>query len=366
MSGEASPVDADALAGWLGERLPRAKELTVVDLVSPSSTGMSNETMLYTAHWREEGHRRSASHVLRRAPSGHTVFRHYDLAVQYRCMAIMNRHGVPVPRVLWHEDEQDVLGQPFYVMERVEGVIPSDMPPYPSEGWLRDADPEQQRRLFLASLDVLAAIHAVDWKDAGFGFLDHRADGQSALDWQVADQRAYLEWACDGRPEDMPELAAGLAWLEAHRPPAAKQSATVVNWGDARISNMIFRDFRPVAVLDWEMATLGPREVDVAWFLYMDRWLSEVVGVSRLPGFPSPAAAAGHYESVSGAQLADLAWYEMFAAFRFGIHLTRIAQRLVADGIMPAGEGLDRNNGAVRSLCRLVGLDEPGEPGLLG
>src|SRR5690606_8522169 len=99
--------------------------------------------------------------------------------------------------------------------------------------------------------------------------------------------------------------------------------------GDARIGNMIFRDRRCVAVLDWEMATLGPPEMDLGWFLLLDRHHSEGIGVPRLAGLPGPAETVARYEERLGRRVAHLAFWELFAAWRFAVILRRVAQQMM-------------------------------------
>jgi aminoglycoside phosphotransferase (APT) family kinase protein len=124
------------------------------------------------------------------------------------------------------------------------------------------------------------------------------------------------------------------AWLDAHAPSA---QPAVLNWGDARIGNMLFRDFTPVAVLDWEMAAVGPREVDLAWMVFLHRFFQDLAVRFEMPGLPDfmrPDEVAAQYESLTGHTPVALDWFEVFAALRFAIVSVRTSTRGIAYGQM--------------------------------
>jgi aminoglycoside phosphotransferase (APT) family kinase protein len=111
----------------------------------------------------------------------------------------------------------------------------------------------------------------------------------------------------------------------------------VISWGDARIGNMMFRDFEPVAVLDWEMAAVGPREVDLAWMIYLHRFLDDLAVQMELPGMPDfmrldDVVAA--YQSFTGYTPKDLEFYTLYAALRHAIVMSRVARRSILFGEM--------------------------------
>jgi aminoglycoside phosphotransferase (APT) family kinase protein len=125
---------------------------------------------------------------------------------------------------------------------------------------------------------------------------------------------------------------------------------------------VLYRGCEPVAVLDWEMATLGPGEVDLGWFLFMNRYLASVAGVPQLPGFPSREAAVAHYEACVGRAVRELGWFEAFAAFRYGAVWLRVVQRFADAGLVPA-EALpaaERVNPATQMLAEMLELPPPG------
>jgi aminoglycoside phosphotransferase (APT) family kinase protein len=213
--------------------------------------------------------------------------------------------------------------------------------------------------LFDSSLEVMAAIHAIDWRRARLDVLDRPEHGAPGLKQQLGWWMSYAKWVCAGRPQ--PTLDGAGAWLRDHVP--VRCGPTVLNWGDARISNIMYREFRPVAVLDWEMAMLGPAEVDVAFFLYFQRFFSQGLGVPDLPGFPGRDQAIATYERRAGRKLDDLFFYEVFAAWRNATVMLRIADLYEARGIISPHSGAGQNNIATRMLAEMIDLPSPGEPG---
>jgi aminoglycoside phosphotransferase (APT) family kinase protein len=336
------------LETWLRPRL--GTDVVVSGLVVPDGSGYSNETLLFRVAWTAEGEPRTADLAARLRPIGYAVFPEYDLSLQYRCLESVAAHStVPVPRVRWFEPAEAALGAPFFVMDRVEGQVPPDSPPYTASGWLFDASPADQARLHRRALEVLASLHRLDWED-GFGFLERHDLGPPGMASQLAAGRAYLVWAAEGG--SLPLHEAALAWLEANRP---DEPPIGLNWGDARIGNMMFRDFEPVAVFDWEMATLGPAEVDLAWWLVLERYSAEGNGQPPLPGFPSREDTIARYEELLGRPVRDLEYYEVWAALRFAIVLVRVIRMMTSHGVIPPGSGFDVDNFATAELRRLMG-----------
>jgi len=239
---------------------------------------------------------------------------------------------VPAPEVAFFERDDEWLRTPFLVMRRIDGESPPDIPPYVFGGWVMDATPEQRRTLQDASVSVLARLHEITPATHDLGFLMQPQHGTSALDQQLGYQRWYYEWARNG--VTYPLIERTLAWLDANRPP---EGDPVLNWGDARIGNMLYEDFRPTAVLDWEMATVGPREVDVAWMIFLDSFFDDLAQRFEMPalsGFMDPDDIVAEYERLTGHKVEALEWFEVFAAQRFAIVSVRTSTRGIAYGQM--------------------------------
>ncbi len=342
------------LTPWLATKLPGATGVEISALRLPGA-GLSNETYLAEAAWREGRARREAALVLRLDPCELAVFPAYDLLLQCRILRSLAGTGIPVPTVRWVEEDPAVIGCRFYVMDRIDGEIPSDMPPYHVAGWCVDATPARRARLWWAGLEVLARIHRLDWRRLGFDVLGVPPADASALDPQLDYYADFLRDVEGDAPQ--PILRAALAWLRAHR--YAPERITLC-WGDSRLPNMIFRDDDVVGVLDWEMAFLGDPEADLAWWIYIDQANSEGYGFPRLAGFPGPEETIARYEALVGRPVQHARYHEIFAAFRFGVIMARVAGNLVAAGIPVGMPDLATNNPCTRHLATRLGLPAPG------
>ncbi|MEW9548795.1 phosphotransferase family protein [Nonomuraea sp. NPDC050783] len=316
----------DRMTAWLRGRV--GADASVSELSRPTDNGMSSETLFLTATWGG----RPTRCVARLAPAGEAVpvFPAYDLASQFEVMRLAReKAGIPAPRTLWFEPDPAPLGTPFFVMERADGLVPPDVVPYTFGGWLCEASPEEQRRLQESSVGVLAALHRAPFDAAELGRF-----GAAGLRAHVDAQYAYYAWAHGKRP--IPLLERAFAWLEAHWP--EHPGPDVLCWGDARVGNLMFRDFVPVAVLDWEMAAVGPRELDLSWMIFLHRFFQDLTVATGLPGMPGFMRAADvcrTYRELTGYEPRDMGFYEVYAALRHGIIMARVWQRRIHFGEQP-------------------------------
>lgn len=321
--------DHEVLRGQLHQWLADRVEAPVVsELETPSSNGTSSETVFFEASWFDSGVRRMHRCALRLPPDpgGEPLFPDYDMSRQYRAMELVGRRtSVPVPALLWLETETSYLGSPFIVMERIAGLIPAHAPPYTfGDNWLFDAAPVDQHRLQDRSVEVVAGVHTIAAGEPAAA--EHRGamPGRTALRRHVQAQRDYYRWVVrDGARSPLLERA--FDWLVANWP---NESKPVVSWGDASIENIIYRDFEPVAVLDWEMAGLGPRELDLGWMIYRHRVvqdLAEQRGTQGMPEFMVADDVVEAYARVSGYEPSDLRFFIAYAALRHGIIRARLA-----------------------------------------
>jgi aminoglycoside phosphotransferase (APT) family kinase protein len=317
-------LEAD-LTRWA--RSARGARACVADVRLPAS-GMANDTVMFSVD--------GEALVARLAPapgSPYPTFPTYDLEFQRRVMDLVRaRTTVPVPEVVHLERSSAWLGAPFLVTRAVEGAVASDNPPYLLDpgGWFLSGTPEQWERLEVSTIDLLVRLHRIGDDGEVTAFLHADEPGTTALARQLAAHRRYYDWARDGRT--VPVLERAFDVLTRTLP---ANDRSVVNWGDARPGNIIYRDFEPVAALDWEMAGMGPPEVDVAWVTFFQRLFA---GMAAQYGLTVPAMfgreeTAATYEQRSGDTLDDLGWYEALAGLRLGIILMRMTLRSAAFGL---------------------------------
>lgn len=326
------------LSAWLATQLPEGADPEVVLHSGIDANGMSSETLVLDVTATLDAQRTTTGYVARVVPSAEDfpVFPVYDLALQARVLALVaERTEVPVPAVLHLEPTGEVLGAPFFLMERIEGEIPPDVLPYNfGESWVCQGTGDLQRRLRDSTVAVLAELHTIPASDAAF--LDPATRGhagETLVARNLASVRAWYEFASrDTGPSVLVER--GLAWLEAHLP-ATDDSEAVLCWGDSRIGNVIYRDFEPVAVLDWEMATIGPRAFDLAWLSFSHDVFESITQMLEMPGLPDllrPEDIAATYADLTGVEVGDLTWYRVFAGVQWCVVFMRTGMRQVHFG----------------------------------
>jgi len=330
---------ARALEDWLAGRSAGPGRPTVTGARTPDTNGLSSTSVLFEACWADQGSEgggaggRRCAYVARLAPeaSAMPVFPRYDLPAQFEVISgVAARSDLPLPTLRWNEPDGAALGAPFFVMDQVEGRVPLDNPPYVFTGWLLEAAPEERARLQRASVAILTQVHAIPEPAAAFPALRPAGD---ALRCHVDGQRDYYRWALADDGFRIPIIERSLAWLEEHWP--RDRGPDVLSWGDARIGNIIYQGFEPAAVLDWEMAALGPRELDVGWFVFLHRFfqdIAEFFGVEGLPDFLRRSDVERYYQELTGWTLRDMDFYLTYAALRHAIIMARIRRRMIHFG----------------------------------
>jgi aminoglycoside phosphotransferase (APT) family kinase protein len=353
-------IDATGIANlerWLAARLPGAQ---AVRLAAPRrlSGGYSAETLVLEASVQRGGAERAEKYVLRREMPEPAVYPvqapglDVEIEIQWRTMAALARHSqVPLAPLVGFERDAGVIGAPFFVMGFVDGVVPSVAPPYAAQGFFAEAKPEERARLVGDGLRVLAQIHALDWRAAGFAWLAPAGVRPGTLR-QLELWRAYAERELAGR--EHPLMLKAFAWLRANLPPERDRDL-VISWGDSRIGNMIWQDFRCACVTDFENVAIAPRAYDLGWWLMFDRWSHESMGsVPRLPGEPTRDEQRACYEKHAGVGVGDTTYYEILAAARYCAIVVRVMNRSVARGEMPADQRVWLENPATVCLAELL------------
>jgi len=290
-------------------------------LARPIGEGHSNVTYLIERGGRELVLRRPPRPPL--PPSAHDVLR------EARLLSALKGTQARVPDVLAVCPEEQVIGSPFYVMEKVEGeVIVSSVPP--------ELDtPRQRREVAEELIDALAEIHGVDWQAAGLegfgkptGYLQRQLRRFSGL-WELNRTREIKQVEHVGR------------WLAENMPDSGPESAATIVHGDYRLGNTMYRRQAPaklLAVLDWEMATIGDPLADLGYLCMM--WteagdpplgLREYVGgVTRAEGFPTRAELIERYERSTGRSMTDIRWYTTLAIWKMIVFMEGNYKRAVS------------------------------------
>ena len=251
--------------------------------------------------------------VVRLPPLADGIFPAYDLAQQAAVQAAAGEAGVPVAQPVRYEPDDGFLGAPFVAMPFVEGPIPEAFTA--GDPWLTGLpDDDARRAVWHSFLHTVGTIHDVDSGELGL-----RAGLVGELEWWDR----YIGWATDGSPP--PALAEALAWCRSHRPSGEEPPWSLL-WGDVRLGNVVFDPdhLEPRAVLDWDMASVGPAEMDLAWFLALEQIPVDLTGMT-VPGFGERADAIAFTEHLLGRELQDLDWHEVFALVRASAVSTRIA-----------------------------------------
>ena len=333
--GDLPGLDLAALSRWLDEQLPgtRAGDLRA-ELVAG---GRSNLTYRVD----DDAH----AWVLRRPPLGHVLATAHDMAREHRVIGALAGTAVPVPEpvALCADADTSPLGAPFYLMQRVDGLVLRTV------GDLELVPSRDRHALGLRMIDTLADLHAVDPEAvglAGFG----RPEGFLAR--QVRRWGAQLDAS---RSRDLPgvdELREGLA---ASVP--ASRRASVVH-GDYRLDNLVVTPGRwdVAAVLDWEMSTLGDPLTDVGLLLAYTEGLSDrgnpvAQPVDESIGFPSADEYVARYAErgrLTDDDLAGLQWCTALGFFKIAVILEGIHYRYVQG--QTVGPGFDRIGGLVPGL----------------
>lgn len=306
-----------AVAPVLREQCPGADAAEIRNWTA-SPRGLATETFLFELATDEA----TVPLVLRRPPEV-ALFPDYDLLRQVLVMRRLAGTPIPVPSVRWLDREDTTLGSPYFVMDRIEGSAPGDLPSYHSAGLYFEAEPAQRAQMWWGCVDTIAEIHQLDWRALGLDFLAFPQFGTAPLEQLVGYLESALAWASTTQP---PVLRRAVDWLRAN---LYEPEHVTLCWGDARMSNILYdSDFRVTGVLDWEIAYLGDHEADLAWMLFLDWACSEFQATERLPGTPTREETIARYEDRSGLAVRNLRYNEILAAVLLSIPLLRMAHRL--------------------------------------
>jgi aminoglycoside phosphotransferase (APT) family kinase protein len=305
-------IDPIGVGKFLEGKLPSASGTPEIEQFAG---GHANLTYLLRYPDRE--------YVLRRPPLGPVAARSHDMGREYRVLSVLYKAYALAPRAYLFSEDASAVGAPFLIMERRRGiVIRQEMP----ARYL--ARPELYRRMSEAIIDAMVELHAVDPAAVGLeklgrpqGFMERQVDG-----W-------YHRWEA-AKTEEVPLVEEVAAWLRGNIPPA--QSASLVHL-DFKLDNAMLDGEDPatiVAVLDWDMGTLGDPLIDLGLLLgyWAEAGDSEDRSAFRampthLAGFYTRGELVARYGERSGKDMGDIRFYEIFALFRLGVVLQQMYVR---------------------------------------
>ncbi len=280
--------------------------------------------------------------VLRKQPNGPILRGAHAVDREFRVIEALQGTQAPVPRAVLFCDDRDVLGTPFYLMERVEGRVFAD-------GALSDADPSERTALWIGLADAMAALHAVRPGDVGLS--DFGKPG-NYFERQIA--RWSRQWR-ESPHAPIPELDALMDWLTANQP--ADDGLVSIAHGDFRMGNVIFAPDAPnvAAILDWELSTLGHPLADLgfccmAWHTSPDEY-GGIRGLDRAAlGLPSEEDFVARYMAQSPGAPPLTRFHKAFALFRFAVIWVGIADRIKLG--TAAGADAETHKGMAERLAR--------------
>lgn len=304
MSGK---LDLAALNVWLANKLPGESGLEVTQI----SGGQSNPT--YRLNFG------SQRFVLRIKPPGPLLPGAHAVEREFRVMKALNATDVPVPRVRWLEEDESVLGRPFYVMDWLEGRVFSDCS-------LDGVSTDERRDMYLDTACTLARLHAV--RPDEIGLSDYGRPG-NYFERQIARWSRQCQQSTGPR---IPALDKLIDWVTQNCPP--DDGAVAISHGDFRIGNMMFHPTEPrvIAILDWELSTLGHPLADLGfcampWNTAPDEY-GGILGTDwSQRGIPSLDEFVGEYQAHAITDIPLTTFHLAFALFRFAAIFVGIADR---------------------------------------
>lgn len=256
--------------------------------------------------------------VLRKQPPGTLLPSAHAVDREYRILTALAATDVPVPKALFFHAEKDVVGTPFYVMDRLEGRVFNDcsMPGVP---------PAERRIMTLALAEMMARLHRVDW--AALGLADYGRPG-NYFARQIT--RWSRQWEIS-KTRELPDVEKLIAWLPKNMP---ESDLTSIVHGDFRLNNLIFHPTEPevVGVLDWELSTLGHPLADAAYSALTWRLTpADYVGIGGLDlaalGIPSEQEFLEHYYALAPQTGRVTPFHTAFSLFRLAVIFEGIADR---------------------------------------
>ena len=298
--------------------------MTLGELAFPEASGESSVTLILDI--KNQGN--ESRLICRMVPRSSDVFDDHDLPLQYNLMKIVGENGIPVPPLLGIEADSSLLGSDFYIMGFVDGLIPTDNPPYAFGSWVTELTADERSTMWRNGMATLARIHQIKLEDYDVSGLRVSPDGGSPAQHEIDKFNTMFTDEIRGR---MPAVVAeAMAYLNESAP---VDGVKRLCWGDSRVGNIIWKDLAPVAVIDWEMASISDPIQDVSWWYWIDYINSVGLGIERLSGLPSLEDIYSQWHDITGLSLEHADYYDLFNITRYAVILERKFQALEKAGI---------------------------------
>ncbi len=302
------------LEGWLRNHLTDAESLVLGDLKFPEESGESSVTLILKA----ENNGSKMGLICRMVPPDSSVFDDHDLPLQYKLMEIAGENGIPVPPLFGMEEDSSLLGSEFYIMGFVDGLIPTDNPPYAFGSWVTELSDNERLSMWQNGVATLAKIHQINPNDCDVSGVRVSPEGGSPAQHEIDKFNAMFT---DDIRQRMPASTAdAMAYINENAP---ADGVKRLCWGDSRPGNVIWKDLTPAAVIDWEMASIGDPVQDVSWWYWVDYINSIGLGVERLGGLPSLQEIYAQWHAITGLSLEHADYYDLFNIVRYAVILER-------------------------------------------
>jgi aminoglycoside phosphotransferase (APT) family kinase protein len=344
------------LRDWLEAKVEGWSNVRLRPLEVSLGSGFSAEIFFVDVDVDSAQGSQSRTLVVRRQPTNFEVVLGSSLALQGNMMAALDRLQVtPVPEWIGMELDPSVLEMPFLVMGRVDGQSATQRPNYNSEGWLADMTPAQRGICWKNAIEAYAQMSKIDWQKDGFAFLANSDWGAPGLDQYLGHLEAWYHGCRKDR--EMPYVDSAVRYIRDHQP-----SGTNVNvlWGDSTPSNVMFASDGSVnALIDWELAALGPSELDLAWWLYFDDLFSRRFGTARLEGLPTRDESIAIWEAAAGRKAEHLDYYDVVVALRMALVAVGAFDRQVGIGNIPPTNKSLHANFMTLYLAERLGMELP-------
>ena len=300
------------LESWLREKLPDAQQLTLGDLSFPQESGESSVSLILKANIKGEEKR----FICRMKPRDSQVFTDHDLPLQYNLMKIAGENGIPVPPLLGFEADTTLVESDFYIMGFVDGQIPTDNPPFAFGSWVTELSDGERSTMWRNGLETLANIHQINLDDYDISGIPVSAENASPAQHEID---KFNNMLTSDRKESMsPVLASAMQFINENAPVDGPRRLC---WGDSRVGNVIWKDLKPNAVIDWEMAGIGDPLQDVSWWYWIDYVNCVGFGLERLGGLPTLAEMYEQWHVLTGLPTHHCDYYDLFSVVRYGIIL---------------------------------------------